>query len=356
LYGDIELAVLEPVVLELEGRSGEPIVSMGIEAVNLTRFGVDVWLLASSIVAIDRLGEAESPVGYSNVTGVARIGEPISMAGVVEERDNAFAGEENRAPATAGLRRDPRALLGERREKDLIGDTGWDGRSGRGSLEALFRREGGGALFSSLTGASTFSSIAGGASLVGWSSCRSSITVSLGSSISVVVGGGGDVCGTTCAPGAGSSTFFTRLEGTAGLRVVRPSVLTAAGCLFAAGFASAAFVALAFAVVARVDPVALVDTVFEVDDFNAAILGAVGLDAAVFVVTLFGAVAFGAAVFDAAFAGFSGSASVFFARPRRAGAFRTLAFMSASGAASSPLAWARCARVRTMMAVVWQWV
>jgi hypothetical protein len=135
---------------------------------------------------------------------------------------------------------------------------------------------------------------------------------------------------------------LTRLEGTAGFLVVLVSVFGGIICFFATARGSdalVAFVAVALAVVALVDPVALVDAAFDVDDFKAELFNAEVFAALGFVVVLFGA----------GFEAFSGSRSVLLPRPRRAGALRTLAFMSGSGAFSSPLACARCARVRTIM-------
>jgi hypothetical protein len=75
-------------------------------------------------VAIGRFGEAVIPTERSNVTGAERTGVPISMAGTFDDRMKALAGDENRLPATGGLRREPRDLLGESRENDLMGDMG----------------------------------------------------------------------------------------------------------------------------------------------------------------------------------------------------------------------------------------
>jgi hypothetical protein len=161
------------------------------------------------------------------------------------------------------------------------------------------------------------------------------MTTSLDSSMSEV--------GTASASSGTGSATLTRLEGTAGFRVVLVSVLAGIGCFLADVLVSGSFVVAAFATVALVDPVARVEPGFEVEEMRAAAFVPVLLAAAVFDAAVLPVAPFGAALADS-----SDAKSAFFGRPRRAGAFKTLALNSASGAMSSPLAWARCARVRTI--------
>jgi hypothetical protein len=60
----------------------------------------------------------------SNVRGAMRTGVSISRVGTFDPRMKALGGDENKAPATGGLRKEPRDLLGESREKDFMGEAG----------------------------------------------------------------------------------------------------------------------------------------------------------------------------------------------------------------------------------------